>query len=267
MAKINILLKDLNYNVVWMLVRREVVAFWRSKARVITSIAQGFLFLFIFSAGFAKFPIIIDGEVIESTSYVASGICAMAILFMGIFGGLGLMRDRLFGFMKELMASPISRRTLMFGKTFGVAIQTVIQSVIFLIVSIIFGFFSLDIGMIWRVLTIIPIALLASIGVVGLGLIISTRLRDFQSFGLIQTFIVMPMFWLSGALMPVNAMDEWMRIAMRFNPYTYTVDLFRMVLLGVSLYPIWLDLLVMTSFGVVMILIGAWSFNKMEISQ
>ena len=133
--------------------------------------------------------------------------------------------------------------------------------------KIIFGFFSLDIGMIWRVLTIIPIALLASIGVVGLGLIISTRLRDFQSFGLIQTFIVMPMFWLSGALMPVNAMDEWMRIAMRFNPYTYTVDLFRMVLLGISLYPIWLDIIVMTSFGIVMILIGAWSFNKMEISQ
>lgn len=267
MVKLNILPKDLNYNVVWVLIKREILAFWRSKSRVITSIAQGFLFLFIFSAGFAEFPIEINGELIESTSYIASGICAMAILFVGIFGGLGLMRDRLFGFMKELMASPISRRTLMFGKTFGVAIQTVIQSVVFLIVSIIFGFFRFDISMIWRVLTIIPIALLASIGIVGLGLIISTRLRDFQSFGLIQTFIVMPMFWLSGALMPVNAMDEWMQIAMRFNPYTYTVDLFRIVLLGVSLYPIWLDLLVMTGFAVVMILIGAWSFNKMEISQ
>jgi ABC-2 type transport system permease protein len=258
---------NLNVGVIWVLVKREILAFWRSKIRIITSIAQGFLFLFIFSASLAEYPIFINGVRISSTSYIASGICAMAILFTGIFGGLGLMRDKMFGFMKELMAAPVSRRTLMFGKTLGVTIQTVIQSVVFLIASIILGFFSYEPIMIVRVLLIIPVALLASIGVVGLGLIVSTRLRDFQSFGLIQTFIVMPLFWLSGALLAVDFMDNWMQIAMKFNPYTYVVDLFRVVLLGVSYYPIWLNLVVITSFGTFMILLGAWSFNKMEVSQ
>ncbi|MFX1322293.1 MAG: ABC transporter permease [Promethearchaeota archaeon] len=256
----------INYSAVLVLIKREILAFLRSKARIITSIAQGLFFLLVFSSGFSQFNIQIGDKFVDPKPYIASGITAMAILFTGMFGGLGLMRDNLFGFMKELMASPISRRTLMIGKTLGVAFLTLIQCIIFLIVSIIFGFFGYDITLIWTVLLIIPVALLAGIGIVGLSLIISTRIRDFQSFGLIQTFIVMPMFWLSGALMSINFFPNWMQIAMKWNPYTYTVDLFRFILLGVSFFPIWMDLLVMSCFGIIMILLGAWSFNKMNVS-
>jgi ABC-2 type transport system permease protein len=113
---------------------------------------------------------------------------------------------------------------------------------------------------------ILPVALLASIGIVGMGLTISTRLRDFQSFGLIQTFIIMPMFWISGALFAFNSVPIFMQIAMLFNPFTYSVDLFRLVLLGVSYLPFWIDLLVMVGFGTLLILIGARSFNKMKVN-
>jgi len=113
---------------------------------------------------------------------------------------------------------------------------------------------------------VLPVALLASSGIVGVGLTISTRLNDMQSFGLIQTFIVMPMFWLSGALFAFNTVPLPMQVIMMCNPFTYSVDLFRLMLLGVSYFPFWLDLIVMVVFGAILILIGARSFNKMEVS-
>ncbi len=267
MSDLNIEDVKMNYNAVWILAKREIKAFWRNKARVISSLAQGLLFLFIFSGGFSSLDITIDGVDIESRAFTASGIAAIIILFTGIFGGLGLMRDKMFGFMKELIIAPVSRRTLMFGRTLGIAIQTMLQVTIILGLSIALGFLGYDINLIWRVLLVLPVALLASIGIVGMGLIISTRLRDFQSFGLIQTFIIMPMFWMSGALFAFNKVPDVMQIIMMCNPFTYSVDLFRLVILGVSFFPFWFDLLVMGGFGTIMILIGAWSFNKMEISQ
>jgi ABC-2 type transport system permease protein len=149
----------------------------------------------------------------------------------------------------------------MLGRTVGVALQTMLQVSVMITLSVVFGFFGYNLSLIWRVMLILPVAFLASLGIVGIGLTISTRLSDMQSFGLIQTFIVMPMMWLSGALIPLPT-----QITM-FNPFTYSVDLFRFVLLGVSYFPFWIDILVAAIFGVILILSGARSFNKMEISQ
>lgn len=256
----------MNLAVVWALAKREIQQFFRNKTRVISSLAQGLLFLIVFGAGFSSLDITVQGVSIDSRAFTASGICAIVILFTGIFGGLGLMRDKMFGFMKELIVAPVNRRTLMVGKTLGVALQTVLQVLILLGLSILIGSFGYDLSLIWRVLLIIPVALLASIGIVGMGLTISTRMSDFQSFGLIQTFVVMPMFWLSGALFAFNSVPLFMQIAMMCNPFTYSVDLFRLVILGVSFFPFWLDLLVMFGFGLFLILIGARSFSKMELS-
>lgn len=250
---------------VWILAKREILAFWRNKSRIISSFAQSLIFLVIFSAGFSSLPITIQGVSIDSRAFTASGICALTILFSGIFGGMGLMRDKMFGFMKELIVTPVTRTTLMFGRTLGIAIQCLIQTLIILILSIIFGFFGYNLDLVWRVFLVIPVAIIASLGVVGLGLTISTRMSDFQSFGLIQTFLVMPMFWLSGALFAYNSVPQFMQIAMLCNPYTYSVDLFRAAILGVSFFPVWLDLIAVMIFGIVLILIGAKSFNKMEV--
>jgi len=256
----------LNYAAVWILARRELYEFFRSKTRIISSLAQGLLFLLVFSAGFANIGIAIQGMSIDSRAFTASGIAAIVILFTGVFGGMGVMRDKMFGFMKELIVAPVSRRTLMLGKTLGIALQTLLQVEIILGLSIALGFFGYDLSLIWRMILILPVALLASIGIVGMGLTISTRMRDFQSFGLIQTFLVMPMFWLCGALFAFNNVPFAMQVIMMFNPFTYSVDLFRAVLLNVSFFPIWLDLIVMMAFGAVLILIGARSFNKMEVT-
>lgn len=263
MSDLNIGEKNSNYNAIWILAKRELLGYWRSKSRVISSIVQGLMFLFIFGAGLVNTSIIINGLEISPRAFTASGMAAVVILFTGIFGGMGLMRDKMFGFMKELLVAPVSRRTLMLGRTLGIALQTLMQVMLITILSIAIGYYGYDLNLIWRVLLILPVALLASIGIVGMGLTISTRLRDFQSFGLIQTFIIMPMFWLSSALMPFS---PGLDIVMMCNPFTYSVDLFRFILLGVSYIPFWLDLLVTTGFGSLLILLGARSFNKMEFS-
>jgi len=261
MSDLNIGKTKVNYSAVWILAKRELMSFWRNKSRVISSITQGILFLFVFGAGFSRVNIVIDGSSIDSRAFTASGIAAMVILFTGIFGGMAVFRDKMFGFMKELMVAPVSRRTLMLGRTVGIALQTMLQVVIMITLGVIFGYFGYDLSLIWRVILILPVAFLASLGIVGIGLTISTRLNDMQSFGLIQTFIVMPMMWVSGALIPLP-----IQITM-FNPFTYSVDLFRFVLVGVSYFPFWLDLIVTSGFGSLLIIIGARSFNKMEISQ
>ncbi len=263
MSDLGIVNTKINYNVVWILAKRELMGFWRNKSRVISSLAQGLLFLFVFGMGFSLLSSnpIVQGVSVDPRALVGSGIAAMVILFTGIFGGMSIFRDKMFGFMKELLVAPVSRRTLMLGRTVGVALQTMLQVLIIIGLSIAIGYFGYDLNLIWRVMLIIPVAFLASLGIVGIGLTISTRLRDMQSFGLIQTFIVMPMMWLSGALIPLPTQ------VLMFNPFSYSVDLFRFVLLGVSYFPFWLDLLVTVGFGTALILIGAQSFNKMEISQ
>jgi ABC-2 type transport system permease protein len=266
MSDLNKMQLKMNYGAVWILAKRELLGFWRSKSRVISSIAQGLLFLFVFGAGFSNISITVNGIPVDSRAFTASGIAAIIILFTGIFGGMGLMRDKMFGFMKELIVAPVSRRTLMLGRTLGIALQTLLQVMIMIGLSIAVGYYGFDLNLIWRVILMVPVALLASIGIVGMGLTISTRMRDFQSFGLIQTFIVMPMFWISGALFAFNSVPVFMQVAMLCNPFTYAVDLFRLVLLGVSYIPFWLDLLVVTVFGGALILIGARSFNKMEVT-
>lgn len=190
----------------------------------------------------------------------------MVILFSGVFGGMGLMRDKMFGFIRELIVSPTSRQILMLGRTIGLALQTLIQSIIIFLISIAFGYFGYGTDLIWRGLLYVPIALLASLGIVGLGLVIGARMKDFQTFGLIQTFIVMPLFFFSGALFAYNTIPVYMQIAMLFNPFAYSVDLFRFIILDVAFFPIWLDFLVVIGFGVALIALGAHFFNKMEIT-
>jgi ABC-2 type transport system permease protein len=266
MSDLNVVEAKINYDAVWILAKRELLSFWRNKTRIISSLAQAILFLVVFSGGFSSLAITMGGSSINSGAFTASGIAAMVILFTGLFGGMGLMRDKMFGFMKELIIAPVTRRTLMFGRTLGIALQTLVQVIVVLVLSIAFGFFGYNVDLIWRLLLILPVALIASIGIVGMGLTISTRISDFQSFGLIQTFIVMPMFLFSGALFAFNSVPEFMQIIMLCNPFTYSVDLFRAVLLGVSFFPFGIDLLVIAIFGMTLILIGAQSFNKMEVT-
>lgn len=259
MSDLNLVKTKVNYNAVWILAKRELLSFWRNKSRVVSSIVQSVLFLFVFGF-FATSPVLIGEVFVSPKQFSGSGIAAIVILFTGIFGGMAVFRDKMFGFMKELMVAPVSRRTLMLGRTVGIALQTMVQVIIVLGLGIGLGFFGYDLSLIWRVILVLPVAFLASLGVVGMGLTISTRLNDMQSFGLIQTFLVMPMMFLSGAIVPIPTP------ILIFNPFAYCVDLFRFILLGTSYLPFWLDIIAVIIFGLGLILIGAGSFSKMVVT-
>ena len=172
------------------------IQFWRNKTRVISSIAQGFMLLIIFTFGFSSFQFDVGGTEIPTQAFIASGMITLAILFGGIFGGLSLIRDKLFGFLKEMLVSPIKRSEIMIGKTLGVGLQSVIGGIIIMLISISIGSFSLELFLIIRVILVIPVFLILSIGLVGIGLVIASKMSDFQGFGLVQTFLIMPMMWL-----------------------------------------------------------------------
>ncbi|MBY9005628.1 MAG: ABC transporter permease [Candidatus Lokiarchaeota archaeon] len=265
MSDLNLKSININYSGIWVLAKRELLAFWRNKIRIITSFSQAILFLSVFIFSFPSSVISIGGQQIDSKAFIASGIGAMTVLFTGIFGGLGVMKDKMFGFMKELIIAPVSRNTLMLGRTLGIAIQTIIQVFIILLISLAVGFFGYDPNMIWRFLLALPVVLLSCLSIVGLGITIGTRMRDFESFGLIQTFIVMPMFWLSGAMFPLSTSAPVMQVLNRCNPLFYSIDLFRLIILGASYHPFWIDLIVMGVFAISMILLGSYSFKKMEV--
>ncbi len=257
---------NFHWAAIWVIAKRELLQFWRNKTRVISSIAQGFMLLIIFTFGFSSFRFDVGGTEIPTQAFIASGMITLAILFGGIFGGLSLIRDKLFGFLKEMLVSPIKRSEIMIGKTLGVGLQSVIGGIIIMLISISIGSFPLELFLIIRVILVIPVFLILSIGLVGIGLVIASKMSDFQGFGLVQTFLIMPMMWLSGAIFPWSSVPVPMQVIMAINPVFYGVEAVRFILTGVANIPIYVSLLVISVFSAILIYLGGRSFTKIEAS-
>ncbi len=244
---------------------REVKRFLRDRTRVISSFVQPILWLVIFGAGFGM-HFAIPG--IDYQQYLFPGIIGQTLLFTSMFMGISVIWDREFGFMKEILVAPISRFSLFLGKMFGDSSDALIQGLIVFGIGALLGISIDPVGF----LISVPIMLLITFGLVSIGLIIASFMGSLESFGAIQTFINLPIFFLSGALFPINGplaqgVPGWMQTASVFNPLTYGVDALRQVLLGgsyVALQPLWVNIGVICVFDAVMIAIGAWSFTRMK---
>jgi ABC-2 type transport system permease protein len=241
---------------------REVKRFLRDRTRLISSFIQPLLWLVIFGAGFGT-RFLIPG--VSYQQFIFPGIIGQTLLFTSMFMGISVIWDKEFGFMKEILVSPVSRFTLFLGKMFGDSTDALIQGVI------VFAFGSL-LGVAFDPITFLiclPIMLLITFGLVSIGLTIASAMGSLESFGAIQTFINLPLFFLSGALFPVSGagVPEWLRVASIFNPLTYGVDALRSVILGsswVPLQPLFVNLGVVCSFDLVMIAVGTWMFSRMK---
>jgi ABC-2 type transport system permease protein len=244
---------------------REVKRYLRDRTRVISSFVQPILWLVIFGAGFGV-HFAIPG--VNYQQYLFPGIIGQTLLFTSMFMGISVIWDREFGFMKEILVAPISRFSLFLGKMFGDSTDALIQGLIVFALGAVLGI-SIDPV---AFLACIPIMLLITFGLVSVGLIIASFMGSLESFGAIQTFINLPLFFLSGALFPINGplaqgVPSWMQVASTFNPLTYGVDALRSVLLGgsyVSLQPLWVNIAVICVFDVAMIAVGTWAFTRMK---
>jgi len=241
---------------------REIKRFIRDRARVVISFVQPLLWLVVFAAGFGA-RLVIPG--IDYQQYLFPGIIGQTLLFTSMFMGISVIWDREFGFMKEVLVSPVSRFTIFLGKMLGDSTAALLQGVIVFVFGFILGI-PFDPVTIFAAL---PIMLLITFGLVSVGLIIASFMGSLENFGAIQTFINLPLFFLSGALFPVSGpgTPEWLRIASTFNPLTYGVDALRTVILGsawVPLHPLYINIGVVVVFDVVMIRIGTWAFSRMK---
>jgi ABC-2 type transport system permease protein len=242
---------------------REMLRFFRLKSRVFGSIASPFFFLAFMGIGFSggtTMPGIPSG--IGYISFLTPGIIGMTLLFSATFAGLSVIWDREFGFLKEIMVAPVSRIAIVLGRTAGGLTTGVLQALIILVAGIIMGMKMPSI--VGFLLSLIFMVLVATT-FIGIGLAFSSKMKDMSGFSLIMNFLIFPLFFLSGALFPLERFPGLIRDLAYLNPLTYGVDGLRYSLIGASALPPIVDLVVLAASCAAMLFLGAYLFENNEV--
>lgn len=245
---------------IYILWLRELKRYVRSRAQIAASLGQPVLYLLVL--GFGLGPVFAKAGNGSYLQFVGPGVIGMTVLFSSIFSGIGLLWDRQFGFLKETLVAPVPRLQIMIGRTLGGATVAVIQGLLVTVVCLIAGFRPMN-------LLSMPLALgfMVAIAVVfaAAGVAIGSGLQDMQGFQLIMNFLVMPIFFLSGALFPLVGLPKLLSLITKLDPLSYGIDGMRAVMLGESAFHPALDMGVLAVVGAVLLVIGAWRFSKIEI--
>ncbi len=245
---------------IYILWLRQIKKYFRSRSRIVGSLGQPLLFLLAFGFGFgAIYQRAGGGNYIQ---FLASGIILMGVLFTAVFSGIDLIWDRQFGFLKETMVAPVSRASIMLGKTAGGATVATIQGLIVFGLTLIVGFRPHN-------LALLPVALafvfLIAVLFTSLGVALASMLSDMQGFQLIMNFLVMPIFFLSGSLFPLSGLPRAMEIVTRADPLTYGIDGVRETLIGVSNFGMATDFIVLGAVTIVLLGLGSFLFERIQV--
>jgi ABC-2 type transport system permease protein len=247
-------------NAIYILWLREVKKYGRSRVQIIASLGQPLLYLLVL--GFGLGPVYQKAGGGSYLQFMAPGIVGMAVLFTSVFSGIALLWDRQFGFLKETLVAPVPRIYVMIGRTLGGATVAMLQGTLIVVVCLIAGFRPVS-------LLGIPLgfAFMALIAIVfaALGTSIGSSLQDMQGFQLIMNFLVLPIFFLSGALFPLNNLPKALSFVTKLDPLSYGVDGLRAALIGTSHFGAVVDAVVLAVVAVGLLGLGAWRFSKIEI--
>lgn len=237
---------------------REIKRYLRDHTRLVSSVVSPLLWLVIFGAGLGMS---LRGSMgFDYQQFLFPGIIGQTLLFTSMFMGISLIWDRQFGFLKEILVAPVSRISIFMGKMLGICTDSLIQGTIVLMLGFLIGV-NLTIP---TFIKILPLMLLITIGLACIGLTLASFMTSLESFGTIMTFVNMPMFFLSGALFPLNNLPSWLQPVFYINPLTYGVDALRTVILGsayLSPIPFFVDIAVIIIFDLVMIMVGTYAFS------
>jgi ABC-2 type transport system permease protein len=254
---------------IYTLWQREVKRYLRDRARIVSSFVQPLLWLVIFGEGLSSLAR--GGSLPNNLTYqqyIFPGIVGQTLLFTSMFMGISVIWDREFGFLKEIMVAPISQFSVFLGKMLGDSTDALIQgTMVFVLGAVLSSFLGINLN-IFVFLESLPIMILITFGLVGVGLTVASLIESLESFGVIQSFINLPLFFLSGAIIPLSGsgVPKWLQIASRFDPLTYGVDALRTIIDGkawtLPLYPLYFDILVICVFDVAMITIGTFMFSR-----
>ena len=245
-----------SFQTVYTLWLREMLRFKRSKSRIIGSIATPLFFLIIMGSALNTSINVRSGSYID---YIAPGIIGMSLLFSSLMGGVSIIWDREFGFLKEILIAPVSRFYTALGKAAGGVTTAMIQGVLLMIIA---GVIGVKYVSIWGELFSIAIMFLIGLGFIGLGISLASTIESHEGFQMVMTFITFPILMTSTAFYPLENLPRWLSVPVHLNPLTYGIEALRWSLLGTSEIPITRSMLVIIVFAIVMIEIGGLSFDR-----
>ena len=245
--------------VIYILWLRQLKRYSRSRARIVSSIAQPMLFLVALGFGFG--PIYAKAGGGDYIHFLAPGVITMSILFTAMFSGIEVVWDKQFGFLKETLVAPVPRLAIMVGRTLGGATVAVLQGFVVFFVTFLVGFRPESVG---AIIPAFMFMFLIALLFTALGTAIASKIDDMQAFPLVMNFLIMPLFFLSGALFPVNKLPEALAIVVRLNPLSYGVDAVRETLVGLGHFGLTQDLFVLCGATAVVMVVGAYLFGKIE---
>ncbi len=240
---------------IYILWLRDLKRYWYDKSRIIASFGQPILFLFVL--GNALSPSFHGPAGLNFSGFIFPGVVMMTVLFTSIFSAVSIVWDREFGFLKEVLVAPISRWSIVIGKAFGGATVATIQGILMCLLAPLVGIRFSPVTFLMSVLAMFLVA----IAMTGLGILIAAKMKEMEGFQMIVNFIIMPIFFLSGALFPLDRLPLWLKFATNIDPLTYGVDLLRGIIIGIwSFNPVH-DLLVICVFAFVVFSIAVVEFS------
>jgi len=202
--------------IVW---KRELIRFWRDKLRMVTSLVQPFLFLFVLGTGLSSIASA-GTRGVDFKTFVYPGVLCMAVMFTAMFSAASMVWDREFGFLREMMVAPVRRSSLVLGKCLGGTTVAAFQGVIVLALA---GLVHVPYSPV-MILEVFGLQLLLAFSITAFGMMAAARVKQMQSFMALTQMAIMPMYFISGAMFPVSGLPRWLAILNRIDPLTYAVD-------------------------------------------
>jgi len=238
---------------------RQIKRYLRSKPRIIGSLGQPLLFMVAFGFGFG--PIYAKAGAGNYLEFLVPGVIAMSILFSSVFSGLEIIWDRQFGFLKEMLVAPVPRLQIMFGRCLGGATVAILQGLVVFLLSLIVGF---HIAHWWYLLLAVVFMFLIAFLFALFGTGIASLMGDIQGFQLIVNFLIMPLFFLSGAFFPLAGLGKALTIVLKVNPLSYGVDALRGALVGLTQFSLWTDFTILASITIVFLVVASFLFSRIK---
>lgn len=214
-----------------MVLRRELIRFTRARTRIIGGLVQPILFLFVLGYGLGSLVGSTGG--LDYKKFIFPGTLAMSVVFTSIFSAISIVWDREFGFLREMLVAPVSRASILLGKTAGGATVATFQGIVMLIFAPIIGLKLTPL----LVVEVILVSFLTAFALTSFGVFIASRMKKMEGFQAVIQFLMFPMIFLSGAQFPLTGLPGWLTVITRFDPLTYAVDPLRRIILGAQDVP------------------------------
>ncbi|MCL4875893.1 MAG: ABC transporter permease [Anaerolineae bacterium] len=238
---------------------RDIKKFWRERSRLLSGVARPVLWLLILGSS-------LKTAVSENTfsagvdyqQYIFPGVIGLTLIFSSLQSAMSIIWDREFGFLKEVLAAPVPRLSIVIGKSLGGASQATLQGIITMMFAPLIGLWLSPL----TIAELILMMFMVSFALTAFGVVIASNMSSFEGFGTISNFVVMPMYFLSGAIYPTSTVPDWLKPIIIINPLSYGVDALRHIVVNVGSFPFLLDVGFLALFSGVMVTIALPLFSR-----